>query len=126
MTVFAWSALLVFTVTTAALLALLGKALFHALDPVHPVQSVEQRLAEQRQQRRGRHREHQQGGPRKDGHPRHLLLTQAISSAGSLPGRQHGRACGRRARAGGAGCGYRFALWTAVRMPTSPLRTIRA
>jgi hypothetical protein len=34
MTVFAWSALLVFTVTTAALLVLLGKALFHALDRV--------------------------------------------------------------------------------------------
>jgi hypothetical protein len=37
MTVFAWSALLVFTVTTAALLALLGKALFHALDRVDRV-----------------------------------------------------------------------------------------
>lgn len=34
MTVFAWSALLVFTVTTAALLVLLGRALFHALDRV--------------------------------------------------------------------------------------------
>jgi biopolymer transport protein ExbB/TolQ len=33
-TVFAWSALLVFTVTTAALLVLLGRALFHALDRV--------------------------------------------------------------------------------------------
>jgi hypothetical protein len=33
-TVFAWSALLVFTVATAALLVLLGKALFHALDRV--------------------------------------------------------------------------------------------
>jgi biopolymer transport protein ExbB/TolQ len=34
MAVFAWSALLVFTVTTALLLVLLGKALFHALDRV--------------------------------------------------------------------------------------------
>ena len=34
MTVFAWSALLVFTATTAALLVLLGRALFHALDRV--------------------------------------------------------------------------------------------
>jgi hypothetical protein len=34
MTLFAWSALLVFTITTAALLVLLGKALFHALDRV--------------------------------------------------------------------------------------------
>jgi hypothetical protein len=34
MTVFAWSALFVFTVATAALLVLLGKALFHALDRV--------------------------------------------------------------------------------------------
>lgn len=33
-TVFAWSALLVFTVTTAALFVLLGRALFHALDRV--------------------------------------------------------------------------------------------
>jgi hypothetical protein len=33
-TVFAWSALLVFTVTTAALMVLLGRALFHALDRV--------------------------------------------------------------------------------------------
>jgi hypothetical protein len=33
-TLFAWSALLVFTVATAALLVLLGKALFHALDRV--------------------------------------------------------------------------------------------
>jgi hypothetical protein len=33
-TVFAWSALLVFTITTAALLVLLGRALFHALDRV--------------------------------------------------------------------------------------------
>jgi hypothetical protein len=33
-TVFAWSALLVFTATTAALLVLLGRALFHALDRV--------------------------------------------------------------------------------------------
>jgi hypothetical protein len=34
MTLFAWSALLVFTIATAALLVLLGKALFHALDRV--------------------------------------------------------------------------------------------
>jgi hypothetical protein len=33
-TVFAWSALLVFTLTTAALLVLLGRALFHSLDRV--------------------------------------------------------------------------------------------
>jgi biopolymer transport protein ExbB/TolQ len=33
-TAFAWSALFVFTVTTAALLVLLGRALFHALDRV--------------------------------------------------------------------------------------------
>ena len=34
MAAFAWSALVVFTVATAALLVLLGKALFHALDRV--------------------------------------------------------------------------------------------
>ena len=37
MTIFAWSALLVFTLATAALLVLLGKALFHALDRVDRV-----------------------------------------------------------------------------------------
>jgi hypothetical protein len=37
MTIFAWSALFVFTVTTGALLVLLGKALFHALDRVDRV-----------------------------------------------------------------------------------------
>jgi hypothetical protein len=36
-TVFAWSALVVFTLTTGALLALLGRALFHALDRVDRV-----------------------------------------------------------------------------------------
>jgi hypothetical protein len=35
--VFAWSALAVFTVATVALLVLLGKALFHALDRVERV-----------------------------------------------------------------------------------------
>jgi hypothetical protein len=34
MTVFAWAALVVFTAATAALLVLLGRALFHALDRV--------------------------------------------------------------------------------------------
>jgi hypothetical protein len=33
-TVFAWAALVVFTIATAALLTLLGRALFHALDRV--------------------------------------------------------------------------------------------
>jgi len=37
MIVFAWSALLVFTVATAALLMLLGKALFRSLDRVDGV-----------------------------------------------------------------------------------------
>jgi hypothetical protein len=37
MVVFAWAALLVFTVATAALLVLLGRALFHALDRVDRV-----------------------------------------------------------------------------------------
>ena len=37
MVVFAWSALLVFTVATAALLTLLSRALFHAIDRVDRV-----------------------------------------------------------------------------------------